>query len=289
MSKKNIKKIEVSEKVDLHWNDDHVIPSVAYPDLEFLFEQMTKKTLEAAFRPGGVFLDVGCGRAVDAIQLLSRGMQGVGVEVSDYMLEEAKKELSRKQLHMDLVRAFGEDLPFADNTFDVTYCKGALDHFYNPQLAVREMARVTKPDGWLVISVANFESLGFRFGRFITERKKNPPPSPLPWDTPEDHTIRLDYHVLKTLTSPFLDNYKIWGKSLLFGVPGWGTFLHKIPRPLAFGILRSLNLAAYVFSSFADILILRGHPRQQLPPQSLYEHKRPGSFQIKDQVNAPNP
>ncbi|HSW35169.1 MAG TPA: class I SAM-dependent methyltransferase [Candidatus Limnocylindrales bacterium] len=261
--------VTAEHKIDLHWNDSHVFPSIIYPDLAFLCEKMTSETLNAAYVPGGLFLDVGCGRAVDAIQLLERGMRGVGVEVSDFMLEEAKKTLGEKGLKMELVRAFGENMPFADNTFDVVYCKGAIDHFYNPQAAIREMARVTKPDGWVVISAANFDSTGFRLGRYITELRRSKSEEMMVWDTPVDHTIRIDYRVLKVLVRPSLQQEKIWGTSLLFGVPRYGGLLNRLPRPLTNLILNSFNLFARYFPSCADVLLLRGHPRRPLPDLPL--------------------
>lgn len=266
---KEIETVTAEHKVDLHWNDEHVFPSVIYPDLEFLCEKMTSETLNSAYKPGGLFLDVGCGRAVDAISLLERGMKGVGIEVSDIMLEEATKALAEKNLKMELVRAFGENLPFADDTFDIVYCKGAIDHFYNPQVAIREMARVTKPDGWVVISVANFESAGFRLGRFITEMRRSKPEGNMAWDTPVDHTIRVDYRVLKNLIHPSLQQEIIWGTSLLFGIPNYGGLLNRLPFPLTKFILNALNLFARYFPSYADILLLRGHPRHPLPDLPL--------------------
>lgn len=261
---KEIETVKAEHKVDLHWNDEHVFPSVINPDLDFLCEKMIGETLNAAYIPSGLFLDVGCGRAVDAIQLLERGMKGVGIEVSDFMLEEAQKALADKNLKMELVRAFGENLPFADDTFDVVYCKGAIDHFYNPQVAIREMARVTKPDGWVVISVANFDSAGFRLGRFITEMRGSKPEGVMAWDTPVDHTIRVNYRVLKALVRPSVQQEKIWGTSLLFGVPKYGSILRRLPKPLTRLILNGLNLFARHFPSYADVLLLRGHPRRSL-------------------------
>ncbi len=266
---KEVDSVTVEHKVDLHWNDEHVFPSVINPDLEFLCEKMTSETINAAYMPDGLFLDVGCGRAVDAIQLLEKGMRGVGIEVSDFMIEEAKKSLAEKNLKMDLVRAFGENLPFADSTFDVVYCKGAIDHFYNPQAAICEMARVAKPDGWVIISVANFDSAGFRLGRFIFEMRRSKPEGKLAWDTPDDHTIRVNYRVLKTLVSHYLHQEKIWGTSLLFGVPKYGGLLNRFPQPLTKVILNSLNLFARYFPSYADVLLLRGHPRHPLPDYPL--------------------
>jgi SAM-dependent methyltransferase len=45
------------------------------------------------------------------------------------------------------VQADGENLPFADASFDVTYCIATLHHALDLTRMVREMARVTKPGG----------------------------------------------------------------------------------------------------------------------------------------------
>ena len=55
-----------TEKIDLEWNDDDVVPAVVYPNLDFLFQQMLHLTLkEVAPGHGELILDVGCGRAID--------------------------------------------------------------------------------------------------------------------------------------------------------------------------------------------------------------------------------
>jgi SAM-dependent methyltransferase/uncharacterized protein YbaR (Trm112 family) len=46
-----------------------------------------------------------------------------------------------------MVQADGENLPFADGSFDLTYCVAALHHALDLPAMVREMARVTKPGG----------------------------------------------------------------------------------------------------------------------------------------------
>ena len=45
------------------------------------------------------------------------------------------------------MQADGENLPFANGTFDVTYCVATLHHALDLTKMVREMARVTKPGG----------------------------------------------------------------------------------------------------------------------------------------------
>jgi len=45
------------------------------------------------------------------------------------------------------VRADINDIPFADNTFDIVVCYQILEHIYDPILAIRELKRVVKRDG----------------------------------------------------------------------------------------------------------------------------------------------
>lgn len=51
------------------------------------------------------------------------------------------------------IAAFGEELPFADNRFDVVLCDNVVDHAENPRKIVEEMARVLVPRGLLYFTV----------------------------------------------------------------------------------------------------------------------------------------
>jgi 2-polyprenyl-3-methyl-5-hydroxy-6-metoxy-1,4-benzoquinol methylase len=46
-------------------------------------------------------------------------------------------------------------------SIDKVVCKGALDHFADPDKALQQIATAIKPGGSAVIAIANFESLGF--------------------------------------------------------------------------------------------------------------------------------
>ena len=63
------------------------------------------------------------------------------------------------------MRGWSDALPFSDASFDAAICKGAIDHFDRPELAIAEMARVTKPDGRVVLAIANFDSLACKLAR----------------------------------------------------------------------------------------------------------------------------
>jgi len=51
------------------------------------------------------------------------------------------------------VVASAEDIPLAEGSIDLSYCRNALDHMYHPQTAVEEIARVTAIGGYLYLDV----------------------------------------------------------------------------------------------------------------------------------------
>jgi ubiquinone/menaquinone biosynthesis C-methylase UbiE len=56
---------------------------------------------------------------------------------------------------IDFIRGDAQNLPFPDNSFDVVTCQTVLIHVRNPDLVLREMKRVVKPDGIVICSEPN--------------------------------------------------------------------------------------------------------------------------------------
>ena len=67
------------------------------------------------------------------------------------MLRRAQKVWSRK-LDLSLVHCAAEDLPFADNRFDIVFHVGGINFFTDKARAIREMLRVAKPGTLLMIA-----------------------------------------------------------------------------------------------------------------------------------------
>lgn len=98
----------------------------------------------------GKALDVGCGTGVLAERLTRDGYDVTGVDPFPGMLNYLKQRNSA----IDSVTARGEQLPFADNSFDLTYCIAVMHHVADPKdvrNTLKEMARVTKPGGHVLI------------------------------------------------------------------------------------------------------------------------------------------
>jgi ubiquinone/menaquinone biosynthesis C-methylase UbiE len=254
-----------SEKIDLEWNDDDVVPDVVFPNLDFLFQQMLHLTLkEVAPGHGELVLDVGCGRAIDGARLCERGARVVGLEPSRVMLVRAKEYLAENSGGVVLAQGIGESLPFKSHSFDKVMCKGALDHFLSPGKTMEEIARALKPNGEMIVSIANFNSLGFRLAKRLFPVTRFLSPSLAkerkPWEMPLDHTYKFDYSSLGSLVKQNFEIKKTKGISLFFGLPLWGSFLSKLPHSVSYGLLKTLDKLARPCPSLADVILMKCIP-----------------------------
>ena len=94
-------------------------------------------------------LDVGCGTG-NLLSLISSKyeVQLSGVDISKNMLEIAQDKLGEKA---DLRVGDSENLPFDDDTFDIVTCTDSFHHYPRPENVLKEMKRVLKPKGRLLI------------------------------------------------------------------------------------------------------------------------------------------
>jgi len=255
-----------SNKVDVEWDDGHVLPAKLYPDVAFLFQRMNEVTVGTVEVNGrDLVLDIGCGRAIDAVELARRGGRCSGLDPSVKMINHAREYIAENGMEVSLTQGAGEYLPFKTGAFDKVVCKGALDHFLYPARAIEEMARVLKPQGKAIIAIANFESLGFRLGRrvFALERSllRRKVERQNIWQIPADHTLKFDYAVLKRLVKPHLKIEHSIGISLLCGLPGWSSLLDKLPEKVSLAILRAIDKLACYLPSLSNTIILRCSPK----------------------------
>jgi SAM-dependent methyltransferase len=103
-------------------------------------------------RPGCTVLDIGCGpgnfTGWFGAQVFPDGL-AVGLDASHQMLRRAVADNSGPAVAY--LRGDAENLPFADEVADATTCLAALYLINDPYQAIRELARVLKPGGRMVI------------------------------------------------------------------------------------------------------------------------------------------
>lgn len=119
-------------------------------------EPMARHTLNVAqLRPGEHVLDVGCGTGV--VARLAAGMVGpegtvAGLDVNAGMLAVARS-VTPGDSPIEWHEASAEAMPFPDAAFDAVLCQLSLQFVPDRAMAVREMRRVLKDGGRLVITL----------------------------------------------------------------------------------------------------------------------------------------
>jgi ubiquinone/menaquinone biosynthesis C-methylase UbiE len=114
--------------------------------------------------PGTRLLDVGCGTGRHLLELSRHRASLVGLDMSredlrvcTYMVAlTAKERPLAADLH--LVQGGGERLPFRDELFDGVICTETLEHVPDDRAVLRELLRVLRRGGALVVSVPDEHS-----------------------------------------------------------------------------------------------------------------------------------
>jgi len=98
-------------------------------------------------------LELGCGACQFGIKVAKRGAGVVGLDFSAKQLAAARPNFGETGVRFPLVRASAEELPFADESFDLIFCDHGATSFTDPAVTIPGCARVLRPGGLLVFSI----------------------------------------------------------------------------------------------------------------------------------------
>jgi len=232
------------------------------PDDEYLMRQLLDAPVEAtAAGATGRILEVAAAEAIHSCRLSLRGLETFALDPSPAMLERARDRIAQYRAAVTLVRGIGETLPFHDHTFDRVLCDSAIDHFADPERGIREMARVLKPDGRLVLSIVNYGGATVRASRLVYGAARRlgrvPAEARFFWDSPVplEHTFECTYRLLLGLCRRHLDLERVFGVSVGWMAPGWGAVLRRLSPIAAVHILRALDRLAHRWPAMADYVV----------------------------------
>jgi ubiquinone/menaquinone biosynthesis C-methylase UbiE len=110
-------------------------------------------------RGKGRILDIGCGPAVYTRDLVERGWNVNGVDLSSGMLKTAAHSASNLKSRVKFAAAQATELPFVDGVFDAVLCVGVVSYVDSVPALLRDIRRVLKPGGQSVMQISNSLSI----------------------------------------------------------------------------------------------------------------------------------
>ena len=109
----------------------------------------------------GILLDIGCGSGAFLAEVKSRGWDAKGVEL------DANAALRGREAGLDIFSGTIDAAHYPSSSFDYVRSRHSFEHIHNSREVLREIRRIIKPGGTLLIEVPNVAGLAARiFGRY---------------------------------------------------------------------------------------------------------------------------
>jgi len=131
------------------WYEEKVVPrfikcACSSPAIMHLREKVVPLASGAVF-------EIGCGGGINQkLYDTSRITSYAGLDPSTKGLEFARAEAAKRGWQADMRQGFGEDIPFASDSFDTVVCTFTLCSVGSQAQTLRELRRILKPGGRLL-------------------------------------------------------------------------------------------------------------------------------------------
>lgn len=112
--------------------------------------QVFKELIGPLAERRGKALEVGCGRGSLSSYFVDDGWDVTLLDYSESVLKTAREIFENNGLKAKFVQGDANSLDFPDNSFDITYSIGLLEHFEDVRQPISEQVRVLKPGGWFL-------------------------------------------------------------------------------------------------------------------------------------------
>lgn len=112
-------------------------------------------------------LEAGCGPAILTAVLQQRGHRPVGIDLVEANLRAGQSRLANENPQPPLLAGDLTALPFANQTFDTIVSLGVLEYILGQQKALQEFHRVIGPQGTIILSLPNRQSLYRLWERYV--------------------------------------------------------------------------------------------------------------------------
>ncbi len=116
-------------------------------------------------------LEIGLGQGADAEQIIRLGADWFGLDLTHESTKRVKVRLALRKLKFGgITNGSAVEMPFADRSFDIVFSHGVLHHIPEIKTAQKEIRRILKPDGELIVMLYAKNSLNYRFSIALVRR-----------------------------------------------------------------------------------------------------------------------
>lgn len=108
-------------------------------------------------------LEIGLGQGADAEQIIRHGADWFGLDLTHESTKRVQVRLNLRNLKTGgITNGSAVEMPFADKSFDIVFSHGVLHHIPEIKTAQREIHRILKPNGELIVMLYAKNSLNYR-------------------------------------------------------------------------------------------------------------------------------
>ncbi len=141
----------MTDKAEIKWWDKWDHAAKMYDWMNGGIEaRYGERKREGFSRSTGRTLLVAVGTGLD-LQYFPAGLEVVGIDISEKMLEKAKDKLDNNRLNVKLIRGDVQILGFRENSFDTIVTSCTFCSVPDPVVGLRELLRVIRPGGRLLM------------------------------------------------------------------------------------------------------------------------------------------
>lgn len=225
---------------------------------ETMLEHLHRYALACDFANGKMVLDIACGEGYGCQLLSNHALKVTGVDIDPSTIIRAKQQYSNSKINF--LDGSIEAIPCPDKSFDLVTCFETLEHISGQEQALKEIRRVLKPGGVLLISTpekANYsDKTGYRNPFHAKELYEN------------------EFRELLAGFFAFTGFYKQQSIHASLLLQEKNTTLNSLLTGDYTGILKKDPPVMYHFSIAADQPV-------QLPGGSLFYHQQSVTEQVK--------
>lgn len=198
------------------------------PVQQRVVERLLGVLQEHPLQPYLQLLDIGCGTG-RLLELLAHKLpqaQLTGLDLAPNMLQQARERLDDQ---ITLVQGDAEQLPFADQTFDLVVSSSTFQWLAQLDACFGEVVRVLKPGGRFVFSLFGQGTLGelqLSWRTALADRQRND----TVWQQDGTHRFHTTEQVTAALAAAGFNNRRIWGEQEKVWYPDVPQLLQAVKR-----------------------------------------------------------